>query len=480
MEQRMVAHPSTLQVVIGRTTQIQITTVQTVLLISVTDNTGATDTQEITLTINGVNDPVTIGGDTGGTVNSGNTISGTLTATDNLDGLTDGSYFTIESGGEATYGTASIDEATGEWTYVSSNSYAGTDSFTVTITDDDGHTETTDISITVVDTTAPVLTISAGTGNWTDYVLYGDSYAASTSSHIIRVARTSINTYVEQGATAIDAVDGVVTATPCYPNGFVDTSDAGDQSDNVVQKSYVVSYTANDAAGNTVTRTKTIIVVDDALPIITINAGYGTADPVVLSGEWDGTASTSDVVITLNQSETNEYLEMGVSITDEGADGGSINISHEDAVLEITTNKTTGLQTFEDVTETVTTTTVGSHLITYKAQDITGVETVRTKTVNIVDRIPPVITINGARIHYILSTLNGGEATYTDPGIIAKDYAGPGQTLSEILTKDSIPGWSSDASTVVSTSGYNNYTVTYTATDQYGNVSTKNLGLSEL
>ena len=63
-------------------------------------------------------------------------------------------------------------------------------------------------------------------------------------------------------------------------------------------------------------------------------------------------------------------------------------------------------------------------------------------------------------------------AVYDDPGIVAKDYAGPGMTLSEELSKGSNPGWTTDSATSVDMDVDGEYTVTYTATDQYGNQTT--------
>ncbi|MFZ4483280.1 MAG: beta strand repeat-containing protein [Chthoniobacterales bacterium] len=57
------------------------------------------------------------------------------------------------------------------------------------------------------------------------------------------------DTYTELGATATDAIDGIVTATP---TGSVDTTVAG---------TYTVTYNASDAAGNAaITITRTVIV----------------------------------------------------------------------------------------------------------------------------------------------------------------------------------------------------------------------------
>ncbi|MFH1608725.1 MAG: immunoglobulin-like domain-containing protein [Patescibacteria group bacterium] len=59
---------------------------------------------------------------------------------------------------------------------------------------------------------------------------------------------TEGNDYVEQGATALDAVDGVITATP---SGTVNYNIPG---------TYTITYTATDSSNNTTTATRTVIV----------------------------------------------------------------------------------------------------------------------------------------------------------------------------------------------------------------------------
>ena len=77
-----------------------------------------------------------------------------------------------------------------------------------------------------LDTTPPVITITGG----------------STTSVV------QLSTYTDAGATATDAVDGAVSVTT---TGSVDTNTTG---------SYIITYTATDAAGNAATATRTVTV----------------------------------------------------------------------------------------------------------------------------------------------------------------------------------------------------------------------------
>ena len=330
----------------------------------------------------------------------------------------------------------------------------GTYTVTYTANDATGNSSTTSRTVVInPDNEPPTITITAGYGTATSYVLNGGNTSASTSNFSVSIARTSANTYTEQGATATDSIDGSVDVTTTIVNS---SGNEVESVDNSTEETYTITYTANDANGNQRVRQKIVTIVDNSLPIITINAGYGTADRV--SG-WDGTASTANVTITLNQSTSNEYIEKGITVTDEGPDGVPESLSYTDANVVITTNKT------------VTTANVGSYLITYTAEDIAGNESSRTKLIHVVDKIGPVITLNGTSTTYVLLCSATG-AVYDDPGIVAKDYAGPGMTLSEELSKGSNPGWVTDSATSVDMDVNGEYTVTYTATDQYGNQTT--------
>ncbi len=166
---------------------------------------GVTETATVNVTVNPVNDPTTIGGDTSGSENEdGGAITGTLTARD-PDGLTDGTYFTVT--GAATNGTASIDPATGAWSYTPNADYNGADSFTVTVSDDLGNTTTQAINLTVnpvVDIANDAQTTNEDT-TVTSNVLTNDSFEGTPSI-----------TAITQGSngTVTNNNDGTLTYTP--------------------------------------------------------------------------------------------------------------------------------------------------------------------------------------------------------------------------------------------------------------------------
>ena len=114
--------------------------------VTVTDDAGNAETQDITLTVNTVNDAATFGGDISGTGDEDTTITGTLTASDSADGLTNPN-FTVSADGAN--GSATINATTGAWSYTPDANFNGSDSFTVTITDDDGNAESQVINVSV-------------------------------------------------------------------------------------------------------------------------------------------------------------------------------------------------------------------------------------------------------------------------------------------------------------------------------------------
>ena len=66
--------------------------------VTITDDDGNEETQDINVTVNAVNDPATFGGATTGTGDEDTTITGTLTASDIPDGLTNPN-FTVSADG---------------------------------------------------------------------------------------------------------------------------------------------------------------------------------------------------------------------------------------------------------------------------------------------------------------------------------------------------------------------------------------------
>ncbi len=213
--------------------------------------------------------------------------------------------------------------------------------------------------------------------------------------------------YTELGATASDSFDGDISASIVIDASAVDTTTPG---------SYVVTYNVSDGAGNAATQvTRTVIVADTTAPVITLTG----ANPQTLE------VNTA-------------YTELGATANDS-LDG--------DLTASIVID-TTALDP----------TTVGSYTVTYNVNDAAGnAATQVTRTVNVVDTTPPVITLTGANPQ-VIEALNA----YTELGATASDNLDGDLSASIVI----------DAS-AVDTSTPGSYVVTYDVMDAAGNAATQ-------
>ena len=130
-----------------------------VFTMTVTDDNGATATQDVAVTITGTNDAPVITNSAadaaGAVIEDGTSVAmGTLTSTD----VDTGSTATWSGDATGTYGSIAINSS-GVWTYTLDNSLpvtqalaegqVETDVFTMTVTDDNGATATQDVTITI-------------------------------------------------------------------------------------------------------------------------------------------------------------------------------------------------------------------------------------------------------------------------------------------------------------------------------------------
>ncbi|NND04457.1 MAG: DUF5011 domain-containing protein, partial [Acidimicrobiia bacterium] len=259
------------------------------------------------------------------------------TATDNYDGDISGSIAIDSSAVDtAALGSYPVD-------YDVSDS-SGNAALTVTRT------------VNVVDTTAPVITL---TGANPQTIQAGSPY-------------------VELGATATDNYDGDLTASIIIDATAVDTSVLG---------SYAVAYDVTDTNGNAATTvTRTVNVVDTTAPVITLTG----ANP-----------QTIEI--------GSPYIELGATATDN-YDG--------DLTASIIIDATA-----------VDTSTVGVYAVTYEVSDSSGNLAIRTRSVRVVDtNDPPVLAPISDRTAAEL-TLVTFVASASDPEGDAISYSllgGPG------------------------------------------------------
>ncbi|GGI56352.1 immunoglobulin-like domain-containing protein [Winogradskyella haliclonae] len=164
------------------------------------------------------------------------------TATDNVDGDLTSSIVT----------TGSVN-----------TSLAGTYTITYSVSDAAGNNASATRTVTVnPDTTAPVITLN---GASTINLNVGDAYN-------------------EQGATATDNIDGDLTAS-IVTTGTVNANVAG---------TYTVTYSVSDAAGNSASATRTVVVsADTTAPVITL-LGSATVNLTVGDAYTDAGATATD------------------------------------------------------------------------------------------------------------------------------------------------------------------------------------------
>ncbi len=191
----------------------------------------------------------------------------------------------------------------------------GTYTITYTASDAAGNTASATRTVTVVDTTPPAITLNG---------------AASQS------LECHLESYTEQGATAVDACDGAVAVVV---SGSVDANTEG---------TYTLTYTATDGSGNTASATRTVTVVDTTPPAITLN---GDASQVL-------------------ECHVDAYTEAGASALD--ACDGAVAVA---------------------VAGTVDTAVEGTYTITYTATDAAGNTATATRAVEVVDTTAPSLAL---------------------------------------------------------------------------------------
>jgi hypothetical protein len=296
--------------------------------------------------------------------------------------LAGGNVLTVECHGAFTDpGATATDSCAGDFTSAIQVSgtvdpnVVNTYTLTYTVSDASGNEATATRTVNVVDTTAPVITVS------------GDS-PVTVECH---------GSYTDAGATATDAC-GVVSVNT---SGGVDVNTPG---------TYTITYTATDGT-NTATATRTVNVVDTAAPTITLG-GASTMTVECHTGFTDPGASAADACDT------------AVPVTASGIVNADV---------------------------------PGTYTITYTASDDSGNAAAPvTRTVNVVDTTPPVISCP-ANIVVNLPANSTATAMPVNFNVTASDSCGTAGVNTSHASGAIFP---------VGTT-----TVSATATDQAGNTS---------
>ncbi|MAZ24434.1 MAG: hypothetical protein CMK41_01475, partial [Porticoccaceae bacterium] len=203
--------------------------------------------------------------------------------------------------------------------------------------------------------------------------------------------------------------------------------------DDSTAGTYVLTYTATDAASNSATKDRTVTVTDTISPVITL---IGNAE---LTYEVGPTGTT--------------YTDAGATATD-GADGDLT--SSIVVTLEVVTDDGT-TPMYVDLT------TVGTYTITYSVSDAAGnAATAVTRTITVTpDVTVPTITLLGdASQSYEMGT------TYADAGATATDNIDGDITSQIVVTITNSSGTTLSSIDILTA---DTYTITYSVQDSAGN-----------
>jgi hypothetical protein len=224
--------------------------------------------------------------------------------------------------------------------------------------------------------------------------------------------------FIDPGATATDEQDGDLTSSIVVTDN-IDYTKLG---------TYTVTYTVSDAAGNTSSTTRSVVLTDDTPPVITLNGD-------------------SSVI----HEATQAYDDAGATAIDN-IDG------------DISNNIVT--------TSNVDINTPGIYNVTYTAEDNSGNSTTVSRVVQVRDTVKPKIELTGDTTHYVLYN-----STYTDPGYVGTDvgYSTGGLTdqVTKVITRERAYNQTEDNVILETdmTTMASVYTIKYDLTDASGNVA---------
>jgi subtilisin-like proprotein convertase family protein len=318
-------------------------------------------------------------------------------------------------------------------------------------------------TVTVSDTIAPAITL--------------------TGEVLVNVEQGT--SYIEAGASAIDTVDGDVSANILIGGDTVDPNMGG---------TYIVTYNVSDEAGNPAIQvTRSVIVEDTIAPVITLNGSasinHEQATPYIDAGatandSFDGDVTASIVVTNIVDSQGQDVYTVTYNVNDAAGNAATpivrtVTVTDTTAPLISLTGDsvvnveqgTSYIEAGASATDTVDgavsariliggdaiySNIAGTYIVTYNVSDEAGNPAIQvTRSVIVEDTIAPVITLNGP------ASIDHEQATpYVDAGASATDSFDGDVTTSIVVTN------------IVDSQVQDVYTVTYNVNDAAGNAAT--------
>ena len=320
-------------------------------------------------------------------------------------------------------------------------------------TDSEGNSTTVFRNVSIIDTKKPVITLNG-------------------SNRV--VLERSLNSYTESGATS----DGGETVTITIRDS---NDDVVNSIDNTINGEYTVTYSSEDQVGNIGYAYRRVTVRDTTGPIITLNGQKIIEIP--LGGTYNEEGATSDggeTVTITGAVNTNTLGNYNVTYSSTDTSGNTTNETRTIKIIDVTppvvtlvgnaTVKVTVGTSYSEqgavsdggenviISGSVDVDTIGDYVITYSATDASGNIGTNTRTVQVVDNIPPDMFLNQPDYDNITISQN---SVFVDPGA----YNNENLEVSSFVRRNSDSLFYSE----IDTSFPDVYYINYYSEDSYGN-----------